>query len=132
MNELFEMLEGSPVGALATTEGGVPRVRPFQFMFEEGGKLWFCTSNKKPVYAQLKANAEVEFLATKGSAWARISGVARFHGDLKAKERIIAQSDLVRSAYKEASNPVFEVFAIEDWTATVADFSGKPPRTFRA
>jgi uncharacterized pyridoxamine 5'-phosphate oxidase family protein len=132
MNELFELLEGSPVGALATTEGGVPRVRPFQFMFEEDGKLWFCTSSKKPVYAQLKARSEVEFLATKGDSWARISGLARFHDDREAKERILAQSDLVRSVYKEASNPVFEVFAIEDWKATVSDFSGKPPRAFTA
>lgn len=132
MSELFELLKASPVGAIATTEGGAPRVRPFQFMFEEGGKLWFCTSSRKPVYAQLKANPEVEFLATKGSAWARISGVARFHDDARAKERILEQSELVRSVYKEASNPVFEVFAIEDWTATVSDFSGDPPRRFKA
>jgi uncharacterized pyridoxamine 5'-phosphate oxidase family protein len=132
MNELFELLEGSPVGALATVEGGVPRVRPFQFMFEEGGKLWFCTSSQKPAYAQMKACPKIEFLATKGTAWARIAGTARFSEDGKAKERILAQSDLVRSIYKEASNPIFKVFAIEDWTATVSDFSGRPARIFRA
>jgi uncharacterized pyridoxamine 5'-phosphate oxidase family protein len=132
MNELMEMLEGNPVGALATVEGEAPRVRPFQFMFEEGGKLWFCTSNRKPVYAQMKANADVEFLATKGAAWARIAGKARFSNDQKAKERILAGSDLVRSTYKDASNPAFEVFAIVDWTATVSDFSGRPPRMFKA
>jgi uncharacterized pyridoxamine 5'-phosphate oxidase family protein len=132
MNELMEMLRESPLGALATVDCGVPRVRPFQFMFEEGGKLWFCTSSKKPVYAQLKAMAEVEFLATKGSVWARIAGKARFSEDRMAKERILAQNDLVRSIYKEAANPDFEVFSIEDWTATVSDFSGRPPRIYKA
>jgi uncharacterized pyridoxamine 5'-phosphate oxidase family protein len=131
VNELMEMLEGSPVGALATVEGGIPRVRPFQFMFEEGGRLWFCTSNRKPVFAQLKEKAEVEFLATKGTAWARVAGKARFSDDRAAKERILAQSDLVRSVYKEAANPAFEVFAIEDWNATVSDFSGRPARAFK-
>jgi uncharacterized pyridoxamine 5'-phosphate oxidase family protein len=128
----MEMLEGSPVGALATVERGVPRLRPFQFMYEEGGRLWFCTSKEKPVYAQLKAEPRVEFLATKGTVWARVAGKARFSSDRKVKERILAGSELVRSIYKDASNPVFEVFAIEEWTATVSDFSGKPPRSFSA
>jgi uncharacterized pyridoxamine 5'-phosphate oxidase family protein len=132
MNELLELLEGSPVGALATKDGGVPRVRPFQFMFAEDGRLWFCTSSEKRVFAQLKADPSVEFLATRGTSWARVAGVARFLDDLKAKDRILSQSDLVRSIYKSAANPIFRVFAIEDWTATVSDFSGRPPRAFSA
>lgn len=132
MDELMEILEGSPVGALATAEGGQPRVRPFQFMFAEGGKLWFCTSNKKPVFAQLEANPKVEYLASKGTVWARVAGIARFQSDLGVKARILAQSDLVKSIYKDAANPIFEVFTIEDWSATVADFTGRPPRMFKA
>jgi len=132
MDELMELLEGSPVGALATTEGGQPRVRPFQFMFAEGKKLWFCTSNKKPVYAQLEANPKVEYLASAGTVWARVTGTVRFHSDLEAKAKILAKSDLVRSLYKDAANPIFEAFTIEEWSATVSDFTGKPPRTFKA
>jgi uncharacterized pyridoxamine 5'-phosphate oxidase family protein len=130
MREVIEMLEASPVGALATVEGGEPRVRPFQFMFAEGGALWFCTSTKKPVYGQLRENPKVEFLVSKGTAWARIAGEARFRDDPAAKARIIAANELVRSIYEDASNPVFAVFAIEHGLATMADFSGEPPRSY--
>jgi uncharacterized pyridoxamine 5'-phosphate oxidase family protein len=130
MRDVIQFLEGSPVGALATVEGGVPRVRPFQFMLEEGGALWFCTSSEKRVYAQLKAAPEVEFLAAKGTAWARICGKARFDQDLSIKERILEKSELVRSKYGKASNPVFAVFKIEHGIATLSDFSGNPPKTY--
>jgi uncharacterized pyridoxamine 5'-phosphate oxidase family protein len=130
MRDVIEFLKESPVGALATLDGGRARVRPFQFMLEEAGALWFCTSSQKKVYSQLKASSEVEFLASKGTAWARISGEVSFSDDLAMKERILASSDLVRSRYLEASNPVFAVFKIEHGTAVMADFSGRPPRTY--
>ena len=130
MKEVVEFLTANPVGALATVEGGTPRVRPFQFMFEEEGELWFCTSTKKKVYAQLRAAPEVEFLSSSGTAWLRVSGEAAFSEEAAKKERALASSGLVRSIYKEAGNPVFAVFRIVRGTAVMSDFSGEEPRAW--
>jgi len=55
MKKIVKFLRENPVQYLATTGlDGKPKVRPFQFMLENEGKLYFCTSNKKKVYEELK------------------------------------------------------------------------------
>ena len=114
---------------LATVDKGEPRVRPFNFMLEEGGKLYFCTNNTKDVYVQLKAHPFVE-LSTSNQKyeWLRVRGGVRFTDDLPMKAKVLETSQLVKSIYKTADNPIFEVFYIEHGHATLADFSGQPPR----
>ncbi|GHU51159.1 hypothetical protein FACS1894127_7280 [Clostridia bacterium] len=48
---------------LATVEGNKPKVRPFGFVMEFGGKLYFATNGSKPSFAQIKANPNVEISA---------------------------------------------------------------------
>ena len=44
MNEVVKFLTENPVQYFATIGlDGMPKVRPFQFMLEKGGKLYFCT-----------------------------------------------------------------------------------------
>ena len=51
MNDLKKFLEENPVQYLATVGiDGKPKVRPFMFMLEKEGKLYYCTSNQKPLY----------------------------------------------------------------------------------
>ena len=131
MKEVADFLQENRNGFLATVEAGRPKVRPFQFMFETDGKFVFCTSNKKPVFAQLKKTPYVEFSAmTPAFAWVRLSGEVQFSTDLAMKSRIIAENALVRSIYKTAENPDFEIFYLEHGQAILADFSGQPARTF--
>ena len=52
-----------PAWYLATTDvadGYQPRVRPFSFAMVDDGKLWFCTSRDKDVWAELSANPKFE------------------------------------------------------------------------
>lgn len=129
MKEVIEFYTKNPVGCLATTENGKPRVRPFQFMFAADGKFWFCTANTKDVYHQLVANPFVEFVATSPECkFMRISGEIKFSADLKIKKHIIATNDLVRSVYQTAENPTFEVFCLEHGSVKIADLSGQPPQ----
>ena len=131
MKKVINFLQENRNGFLATNEEGKPKVRPFQFMFETDGKLFFCTSNKKPVFAQLQKMPYVEFSAmTPAFAWVRVSGAVKFSLDAAVKNRIIAENALVRSIYKTADNPDFEVFYLEHGKAVLADFSGRPARTF--
>ena len=131
MKEVVEFLQGNITGALATVEEGKPKARPFQFMFAEDGKFFFCTNNTKAVYKQLQVNPQVEFTSTSPSfAWVRLSGEVKFSSSLADKEKVLAASGLVKSLYQTADNPVFEVFYIEHGKAILADFSGQPPKTF--
>lgn len=129
MKEVIKFLNENNNGFFATVEDRKPKVRPFQFMLEEDGKFYFCTNNTKEVYKQLKANPNAEFSSTTPNfAWVRLSGEVKVTDDLKIKEKVIESSELVKSIYKTADNPIFEVFFIEHGAAVLADFSGQPPR----
>lgn len=130
MQEAVKFLKENVNGFLATVEGTKPKVRPFQFMLEDNGKLFFCTSNTKDVCKQLKTNPYVEFSSvTPAFAWIRLNGEVKFSNDVRIKEQILENNGLVKSIYQTADNPIFEIFYIEHGTAILADFSGQPPKT---
>lgn len=131
MKTVVEFLKKSQVHYLATIgTDNKPKVRPFQFMLEDEGKLYFCTANTKPVYQELRNNPDLEFCASGDNfSWLRLRGRAVFTGDLGIKAKVQEASPLVKSIYKTPDNPEFEVFYLESAVATIADFSGTPPRT---
>lgn len=132
MNEAVKFLNDNPVQYLGTTDKeGNPKVRPFQFMLEKDGKLFFCTSNQKEVYSEIKNNPSIELCVSSPSfAWIRLSGKAVFSNDINVKTAIIEQSPLVKSIYKTPDNPLFEIFYLENAKAVIADFSGQPPKEY--
>lgn len=69
-----------PAWYLATTDvadGHQPRVRPFSFAMVDDGKLWFCTSRDKDVWAELSANPKFELSGWKpGECWIVLTGEA--------------------------------------------------------
>jgi uncharacterized pyridoxamine 5'-phosphate oxidase family protein len=133
MSTVTDFLIKSQVQYLATIGlDGRPKVRPFQFMLDEGGKLYFCTSNQKPVFKEMQRQPYVEFCASGANfSWMRLSGKVVFSKDLKLKARIQESNPVVKSIYKTPDNPAFEIFYLADATATIADFSGQPPQTFK-
>lgn len=133
VNVVADFLVKSQIQYLATIGlDDKPKVRPFQFMREEGGKLYFCTSNQKPVFQELQKRPYVEFCASGADfSWLRLSGRVLFSEDLGLKARIQEASPLVKSIYQTPDNPAFEIFCLDAVTATIADFSGNPPRVFR-
>ncbi len=109
-----------------------PKVRPFQFMLEEGGRLYFCTSNQKPVFKEMQQHPYVEFCASGANfSWLRLNGKVVFSKDLGLKARIQDAGPIVKSIYQTPDNPAFEIFYLDGATATIADLSGQPPRTFK-
>jgi len=132
MNRVKEFLVKSGFQYLATVGlDGRPKVRPFQFMTEEKGKLYFCTANSKKVFKEMKAQPYVEFCASgEDNSWMRLAGRAVFVDDKAIKAKALEASPLVKSIYKTPDNPIFEVFYLEEAQATIADFSGAPPMTF--
>lgn len=132
MNEVVKFLKENPVQYFATIGlDGKPRVRPFQFMIERDGKLYFCTNNQKSVFAQLQKCPYVEVTGSSPKfQWIRLNGKVVFINDIEIKKDVIESSSLVKSIYKTAENPIFEVFYLEDAKAVIADFSGNPPAEY--
>lgn len=132
MKEVVQFLNDNTVQYFATVGlDGRPKARPFQFMLENKGKLYFCTSNMKEVYKELQNNPYVELVTSSPEfAWMRLSGKAVFSNDLEIKAAIIGTSSLVKSIYQTAENPVFEIFYLEEAEAVIADFSGNPPKVY--
>jgi uncharacterized pyridoxamine 5'-phosphate oxidase family protein len=131
MKEVIDFLNENRNGFMATVEDGKPRVRPWGFMFEENGRLYFCTSSAKDVYRQMVNTPHVEFsMMNSGNAWIRISGGITFTEDQECKARVLGASEVVKSVYRTADNPLLKVFYIEHGRAVMADFSGQPPKTF--
>ena len=133
MNTIIDYLTRNNHQYLATVGlDGKPKVRPFQFMLEEDGKLWFCTANTKPVFREMEQNPYVELCVSgENYSWMRLSGKAVFSGDLGLKAKVQEASPLVKSIYQTPDHPDFEIFHLEEAVATIADFSGNPPRTVR-
>jgi len=132
VNAVTEFLVKSQVQYLATIGlDEKPKVRPFQLMLEDGGRLYFCTSNQKPVFQEMQKHPHVEFCASGANfSWLRLNGKVVFSKDLGLKARIQDASPIVKSIYKTPDNPAFEVFYLAEAAATIADFSGNPPQTF--
>lgn len=131
MQEVLDFLKANRTVFLATSSGDGARVRPFGFMFEQDGRLWFCTSKKKEVYAQLQADPRLEFSGTsQDMVTVRVKGQANFDDQMEVKRRIIAENPMVGSIYGSAENPDFTVFSIDHGTAFMFDFSGNPPKSF--
>ena len=133
MSTVADFLTKSRIQYLATLgNDGKPKVRPFQFMLEEDGKLYFCTSNQKEVYKEIVKHLYTEFCASgENFSWIRLNGKAVFSNDILIKKKIQDESSLVKSIYKKPDNPVFEVFYLADAEAIITDFSGNPPKIFK-
>lgn len=132
MKEVVQFLKDNAVQYFATVGlDGRPKARPFQFMLEKEGRLYFCTSNEKEVYKELQNNPYIELVTSSPEfAWMRLSGKVTFSNDLETKATIIEAHPLVKSIYQTAENPIFEIFYLEEAQAVIADFSGNPPQVY--
>ena len=134
MKIVTDFLEQSQVQYMATIGlDGKPKVRPFQFKLEDGGKLYFSTLKDKNVYQEIIKQPYVEFCSSgENFSWLRLSGKVVFSDDLAIKTRIFEEAiPLIQSFYKTPNNPMFALFYLDEATATIADLSGNPAETFK-
>ena len=131
MNDVVKFLSENPVQYLATVgRDGKAKCRPFMFCFEKDGRLWFCTNNQKEVYADMQNNPYIEVcVSNAGFAWIRLNDKAVFENNMEVKQACL-DNPSVKQQYQSADNPIFEVFYLVEGNATIADFSGNPPRQF--
>ncbi|MDR0952668.1 MAG: pyridoxamine 5'-phosphate oxidase family protein [Elusimicrobiota bacterium] len=110
-----EVLKKNPNGVLATQDGNKVATRVFQYLFTEGGKVYFCTSNDKPVYKQLQANPYASFCtyAPDFAPVLSVNGRAVFVEDLALKTRALDENPAIKAIYGGADNAAFKLFYIE-------------------
>jgi uncharacterized pyridoxamine 5'-phosphate oxidase family protein len=129
--DVVQLLDKVGYFFLATVDGQEARVRPFGFMGLRDGKLWFCTSKAKEVYAQLTKNPHVElaYTFTPEMVTLRIRGRVVLDDDMELKKDIVAKSEVVRSIYGSADNPKLTTFCLEHGQAIIADIAGRDVKT---
>ena len=124
MDEVLTFLKDNPVFYLATVEGDIPKVRPFGFVMNFEGKLYFGTSNQKPVFRQLKANPNFEVCTTsKTNEWIRLKGKAVFNTTRQTKQAALDAMPMLKNMYS-VDDSIFELFYIADAEATFSDMKG--------
>ena len=128
MEKVVKFLNENPVQYFATVgRDNKAKVRPFMFITEKDGKLWFCTNNTKDVYKDMQENPFVEVCVSSPKyEWLRISGKAIFENNTQIK-KICMENSIVKGQYNTYDNPIFEVFYIGEGEAVISEFSGNPP-----
>lgn len=125
MNEVLQFLSENPTFYLATVEGNIPKVRPFGFVMNYQNKLYFCTSNQKDVYKQLKANPHFEVsTVSKTNEWLRLSGKAVFDTNQATQQAALDAAPFLSRMYR-VNDSIFELFYIEDAEATIRNMKGE-------
>lgn len=128
MFDYIAILKENPNGVLATQDGSNTKTRVFQYLFSNGNKVYFCTSNEKPVYKQIKANPQVSF-CTYPQNYApvvSINGEAVFVNDLDLKTRALDENPGIKGIYHAPENPVFELFYIDVREVETFSFADGP------
>jgi uncharacterized pyridoxamine 5'-phosphate oxidase family protein len=125
MKTFIEILKANPNGVLATQEGSAVRTRVFQYLFAEGNRVYFCTSNQKAVYKQLQANPQVSFCTFPHnfSPVLSVNGRAVFTNDAALKARALDENPMIKGIYGSPENPIFEMFYIEPEEITTFSFT---------
>ncbi|MBP2642391.1 MAG: pyridoxamine 5-phosphate oxidase-related FMN-binding protein [Firmicutes bacterium] len=125
MDEILNFLTDNPIFYIATVDGTIPKVRPFGFVMNFEGKLYFGTNNQKDVYKQLKANPRFEISTTaKTGEWIRLKGKAIFNTNKQTKQAALDTMPALKKMYS-VNDSIFEVFYIENGEATFNNFAGE-------
>ena len=125
------ILKENPNGVLATQDGSKVKTRVFQYLFTDGSKVYFCTSNEKPVYDQIKTSPYVSFCTypTDFAPVVSVNGKALFVNDISLKTRALDENPGIKGLYKTPGNPIFELFYIDVEEVETFSFT-EGPKTY--
>lgn len=133
MIDYAAILNANPNGVMATQANGKLKTRVFQYLFSIGSKVYFCTSNEKPVYAQIQSNPFVSFCTYPAdfSPVLSINGKAVFVDDRALKARALEENPGIKGIYNTPENPVFTLFYIDVEEVETFSFA-EGPKTYTA
>jgi uncharacterized pyridoxamine 5'-phosphate oxidase family protein len=109
-------LSASPAFHVATVDAeGRPRNRPFSFVMEYQGHLFFATGSFKKFYKEIETVPYLEISSFKPETheWVRIHGKVNIVEDKAGKEKVFTVAPMLTSIYQSADNPVLKIFYVE-------------------
>ncbi len=104
---------------------GKPKVKPFEFKYEENGKLWFDVMRNQETYLELMDNPYVEITVAdrETTQWIRIDGRVRFVDDENVRKKVIASSPVLRKVCGSEDNENVVPFTLDDVTVELASLN---------
>ncbi|NLO85250.1 MAG: pyridoxamine 5-phosphate oxidase [Clostridiales bacterium] len=128
MFDYVAVLKENPNGVMATQDEGKIKTRVFQYLFSDGKKAYFSTSNEKPVFAQIKNNPYVSFCTYPADFGPVVSvnGKAVFVDDMALKTRALDENPGIKGLYNTPQNPTFEIFYIDAEEVQTFSFAQGP------
>lgn len=124
---IVEYLSSVPAWYLATCEGDQPHVRPFSFVAEQDGSLWFCTATTKDVYRELEANSKFELSAWKpGHGWVVMRGRANLddHAGEEVRRAGFEHMTGLGESYDGPQDETLTFFTVDEPKAWMCDIDG--------
>ena len=128
MERALDFLRRHNEVAFATVGGEgtpVPKLRIFQVMKQEGTTLYFATSARKAVWAELQQNPNVELVAYADNISVRCAGMVNFHVPDDVKRWIYDHNDVLSRLYERYDQ--MEYFALSIAEMDYYDLSPTPP-----
>lgn len=127
MNEVLKFITEAKTFYISTVDGNKPRVRPFGFIMEHEGKIYFSTTNQNKLFKQLSTNPYCEICTVSSDGkWIRVNGKAVFDPRIEVKSKVFEVMPELKNAYKSADNPNLETFYLENAEATIYSFTDQP------
>lgn len=125
MDKILSFLKENQPFYFATVEEDKPRVRPFGFVMEWEGRLYFGIGKHKASYKQLLKNPNVEISATstKGE-WIRIKGTVVMDDSQAALDAAVKEAPFLTDIYNEKSGLTLGLCYLENIDAEIADMKG--------
>ncbi len=128
MERALDFLRKHNEVAFATVGGEgtpVPKLRIFQVMKQEGTTLYFATSARKAVWAELQQNPNVELVTYADNVSVRCSGMVNFHVTDDVKRWIYDHNAVLSRLYERYDQ--MEYFALSIAEMDYYDLSPTPP-----
>ncbi|HEO5788759.1 TPA: pyridoxamine 5'-phosphate oxidase family protein [Streptococcus agalactiae] len=115
MIDFDAVLKKNLYGIFATVDDGRPRTRAFQYLFSDGKKVYFGTTNNKPVYQQMIKVPYISFCTHSQdySEILSINGKVEFVDSIDLKTRAMDEYPAIKELYKTPENPIFEIFYVD-------------------
>ena len=129
LTEVSAFLLKHRMGFLATIDNGKPRVRAFGLMKLSGGTLYFSTSHKKDIFAQLSDVPFAEWICMNPDSMStlRVLGKVEFVQNSAVKQNVIDENPMIKKMYAERMDEL-EIFTLELIEANWFRFGGPPPK----
>lgn len=115
MSKVCEFLQECGAFFVLTVNGDSPAGRPFGAVTEDRGALYLSTTDQKSVYAQLRANPNVQIVAWKAGTrdWIRIDGRAEECADVSVKAWMLEACPNLKKRFPTADSAHFVVLRVE-------------------